>query len=407
MNYHLRKGTLPNKSIIELPASKSIANRLLIAQALSNHQFEIQNLSAAKDTVLLQSELKSASNEINVGMAGTAYRFLTAYYAIAGQTKTLTGDARMKERPIGILVDQLRLMGANIQYLEKEGFPPLKITESKLKGGKIVIDGSISSQFISSLLLIAPYLKEGLKLELIHQAVSLPYIDMTIDLMLKLSINVKRMGKLIEVQKGNYQSKKPMVVEADWSSAAFFYQMVAHSGKKMILNGLSIDSVQGDKRCTDYFKKLGVSTKYTDEGVELNPIALENNRMKFEMVDCPDLIPSVAVTGSHLLDELTINGVATLRNKESNRVEALKIELRKTGTELIEIGKDEIVLKRVGSPESKLRFGVHNDHRMAMSLAPLVLEYDQLVIEDAEVVEKSFPEFWSQLSVTGIELNSI
>ena len=389
---------------IELPSSKSISNRLLIAKALSNDQVQLVNLSAAQDTLALQNALSSNAEIIDVGMAGTAFRFLTAFYSLKADKVILTGTKRMKERPIGILVDELRSLGANISYQEKKGFPPLKILKSELKGGKISIDASVSSQYVSALLLIAPYLENGLELTLDGDVVSFPYIDLTINLQQLLSIEVYRKGNTIKVNHGSYSSEQEVVVESDWSSAAFFYQYVALSGKSLFIKNLNSKSLQGDVVCSTIFKSLGVETEFKNAGALLS---FDSERvvdvLTLDMTETPDLIPSVAVTASQLVEKITIIGTKTLYIKECNRVEAMKNELLKVGSVLTEIDGNSIEIEgsRMKVQKDKTVFTAYGDHRMAMCLAPLAV-YSDLIIDEKEVVEKSFPNFWKELEKVGI-----
>jgi 3-phosphoshikimate 1-carboxyvinyltransferase len=393
---------------IHLPTSKSIANRLLVLQALSNYSFSIKDLSEAKDTEILLAALKAPGTNINVGMAGTAFRFLTAYFALGNKEVLLSGAERMKERPIHVLVDQLRALGANIDYEEKSGFPPLKIMGRPLKGGDIKVDGSISSQFITALLLIAPFLEGGLRVDLLPPVVSLPYIDLTIGLLNQLNVAVKREAYKVNVPEGGISFNGEITVEADWSSAAFFYQVVALGKQKISIKGLHEDSLQGDRRCAELFEQLGVQTVFTDSGVQLEKKGEVSDELFFEMGDCPDLIPSVAVTASHLANKVRIHGVATLRIKECDRVWALKNELSKVGVNLEEHGTEVIELSRsVTSTSAKPVFSVYNDHRMAMCLAPLAFLYSSVQVQDPEVVEKSFPSFWRELKKTGLKVLEI
>ena len=389
---------------IELPRSKSISNRLLIAKALSNGQVQLVNLSAAQDTLELQNALNSNAEIINVGMAGTAFRFLTAFYSLKAEKIVLTGAERMKERPIGILVEQLREFGANINYQEKSGFPPMQIRNGKLKGGNRSIDASVSSQYISALLLIAPYLEGGLELTLKGDVVSFPYIDLTISLQKLLNVEVYRKGSTITVNPGEYYSDQEVVVESDWSSAAFLYQCIAFSGKSLFIKNLNSNSLQGDIACWSIFESFGVVTEFKNDGAFLSfNSKLVKNELTLDLTDTPDLIPSVAVTASQLMEKITITGTKTLYIKECNRIEALKLELLKIGSVLREIDGNsfEIIGSKMTKSLEKIVFSTYNDHRMAMCLAPLAV-YGELIINQREVVGKSFPNFWQELEKFGI-----
>ena len=390
---------------IDLPSSKSISNRLLITQALSGNTIVLENLSEAEDTVLLQKALASNEETVNVGMAGTAFRFLTAYYSISNGTKILTGSERMLQRPIGVLVEKLKELGADITYLENDGFPPLKIVGKRLNGGPLSIDASVSSQYISALLLIAPHLENGLQLSLKGEVVSFPYIDLTIDLQQQIGIDIKREGSLISVQNGAYTSNLQMVVEADWSSAAFFYQIVALSGKSLFINNLSQTSRQGDVNCFKIFDELGVKTEFLKEGALLTQHTSQfQSILKLDMIETPDLIPPVVVVASQLYSKIAITGTKTLYIKECNRVAALKIELAKLGAELNEVDGNCFEIQRSDKTveeDKVISFLSYDDHRMAMSLAPLALKY-KIEIDSLDVVAKSFPMYWVEIMKVGI-----
>jgi 3-phosphoshikimate 1-carboxyvinyltransferase len=389
---------------IELPSSKSISNRLLIASALSSNKIELVNLSDARDTVELQNALSSTSGTVDVGMAGTAYRFLTAYFALQTEKRILTGASRMKERPIGILVEELRKLGANVKYLDREGFPPLEISDGNIKGGKLTMDASVSSQYISALLLVAPYLDSGLEIDLMGEVVSYPYIDLTIALQNQLSVTAFRKENKVVVLPGDYSSKKEIVVEADWSSAAFFYQLVAFSEKSLFIKNLNPNSQQGDVACWKLFQNFGVSTNFVNNGALLSyDSTLLKRELQLDLTKTPDLIPSIAVTASQLLDKITIIGTKTLYIKESNRVEALRNELLKVGALLNELNGNslEIISSRLMLTNAPITFSTYNDHRMAMCLAPLAI-YTKVQLDQKMVVEKSFPNFWIELEKFGI-----
>lgn len=401
-----KEGTLSNVQI-HLPTSKSESNRLLIMQALSANAFHIDKLSTAEDTLLLQKALSSSAERIDVGMAGTAFRFLTAYYACqAGRKTLLTGAERMKKRPIALLVNALRELGAEIRYLEEEGYPPLAIQGKVLKGGKLTMDGSVSSQFISALLLIAPTLRSPLTLEL-NELVSKPYVDLTIALMNKLNAKLVREGNILKVDLAKYHTDQAIEVEADWSSAAFFYQLVAFEPSLSLeLMGLNKNSHQGDKRLAELYKTFGVHTSFKKASIILTSTNQSQPTFQADLSDCPDLIPSVAVTAAVLSKKAVIKGVQTLRIKESNRIEALKRELKKMGVELTEIDDHSIELhpKEAVNAKQKLSFLTYNDHRMAMCLAPLVFCFDEVEIENPLVVNKSFTGFWEELKRCGVRI---
>jgi len=395
---------------VDLPASKSISNRLLLIKALCQEKFSIQDLSDAEDTVVLRAALESSQVQLDLKMAGTAMRFLLAYYAATGQKKKLVGDSRLNERPIGELVKVLSQMGAKIKFLEEKGFPPVQIFPSgKLKGGNYKIDSSVSSQFISAVLLIAPYLKSSLQLKLSRSVVSRPYLNMTIRLMKKFGAQVLDRERKVIVKNHPYQFKGKIKVEKDWSSAAFFYQLVAMGLPELFLNGLQSDSIQGDRNLQQIFEKFGVKSTFTEKGVMIKKqFVPEKKSMYFDLVENPDLIPSVAVCAAVLFEKTEIEGVKTLRIKESNRVIVLKEELLKIGVEVFDQEKNIIQIysaKRSKKPD--VAFHAHNDHRIAMALAPLVVPFGKLEIHEAEVVKKSFPDFWKALRGIGISQSII
>ena len=405
MSNKLKYSAIATVPKIDLPSSKSISNRLLIAQALFGNTIVLENLSEAEDTVLLQKALASNEETVNVGMAGTAFRFLTAYYSISKVTRILTGSERMLKRPIGVLVEKLKKLGADITYLKNDGFPPLKIVGKRLKGGPLSIDASVSSQYISALLLIAPHLENGLQLRLKGEVVSFPYIDLTIDLQQQIGIDINRDGSLISVKNGAHTSNLQMVVEADWSSAAFFYQIVALSGKSLFINNLSPTSRQGDMNCFKIFEELGVKTEFLKEGALLTQHAHQiQSILKLDMTETPDLIPPVAVVASQLCSKISISGTKTLYIKECNRVAALKTELAKLGVELNEVDGNCFEIQRSDKTmenEKGLSFLSYDDHRMAMSLAPLAIRY-KIEIDSLDVVVKSFPTYWIEMKKVGI-----
>lgn len=401
MNLKIKKG-INTQQAIQLPYSKSISNRLLIMQALEELSFGIKNLSIADDTIVLEKALETKSNVIDVGMAGTAFRFLTAYFSVKNQALELTGHSRMLERPIRDLIDALRELGGKIEYLGQEGFPPIQIKESELLGDTITIRVDKSSQYLSALLLVAPYLPQGLKIQLQGNLVSKPYAEMTCKLMKQLGAKLNWEGNLIEVEAGKYKTKKTIMVESDWSSAAFFYQYFACSNLESLeILGLTQNSIQGDAVCANLFDHLGVQTTYTANGVILTKKDININSIEIDLTDAPDLIPSFSIAAVLLLQEVYISGVQTLRIKESDRIEALKFELAKIGIELSDLSNSKVCLRKKEKLPKKARFQVYNDHRMVMSLAMMISCMEEVIVEDAEVVSKSFPSFWKEFEKLG------
>lgn len=392
----------PEKPIIaniNLPASKSISNRLLIMQHLSNNNFNIQNLSDANDTQILKDILIKNENEINVEHAGTCMRFLCALFAITKGERTLTGSERMKKRPVKNLVEALKKLGADIEYIEKEDFPPLKIKGKKIIQSEIEINASISSQFISALMMIGPYLENGLKILLIGQKVSNSYIEMTMHLMRNLGIAIRYDNNIIEIQKGSYESKTDLIVEPDWSSASFWYQIASLSkNSEIFIHNLSSKSVQGDKILIEIFSKLGVESIEKENGLLLKNKSIEATHLNFDFINCPDLAQPVAACMCALKLTGKLTGLQTLNKKESERVKSLCSELKKIGAEIITDSESYIELITFNNINNKKLFiKTFDDHRIAMSFATLSLYYPDISIENPAVVSKSYPNFWIDL----------
>ncbi|MEE2700145.1 MAG: 3-phosphoshikimate 1-carboxyvinyltransferase [Bacteroidota bacterium] len=378
MNYKVSHPTKVVECEIDLPSSKSISNRLLIIKTLCEGAFQIKNLSDSEDTISLQKALNSTRNVIDVVAAGTSFRFLTAFFStIKGEEFVLTGSERMKNRPIKNLVDSLRDLGAKIEYVEKKNFPPLKITGQYLKGGKIQTDGGVSSQFISALLLIAPTLKNGLEIEIIGDIVSIPYIEMTLSLMKELGVPHLWNNNIISIQNQEYIAKD-YVVESDWSAASFWFEIAALSDNcKIKLNGLSENSIQGDKKVMELYEKLGVYSTFEEEALILTKKEVLLIPETIDLLETPDLYQPLKCTLFGLGKDSKLSGLATLKDKETNRIKAVENELLKMdSTKIIE---------------------TYKDHRMAMSFAPLSLISGEFQINDVEVVNKSYPNFWEDL----------
>lgn len=403
----LNKGKVNRLPAIDLPSSKSISNRLLIIKALSNEKVEIQNLSDSDDTKVLQEALKNPYKvEVDIGHAGTAMRFLIAYYAVAeGEEHILTGSKRMQKRPVAPLVNALRSLGADIEYLSEEGYPPLRLKGRKLKGGKVILPADISSQYISALLLIAPALEGRLEIELKGEIVSHPYIHMTSDLIGKFGVNTEWKGNTLVVEDEKYKGRV-MEVEADWSAASFFYEIMALSDlKEIMLQGLKESSLQGDKRLKDLYTEIGIETHFQKEGA-----LLQKAKIKFpvkvvsDLTSAPDLIQPWLCTLAGLGIKGEVRGVQTLRIKETDRVLALKQELKKMGVELKE--KDQFTVELLPSLEvgAGINFNTYNDHRMAMAFSPLTFKLKEITVENPEVVTKSFPGYWKEIQKAGVDV---
>ena len=395
---------------ISLPTSKSISNRVLLIHQILQQQFTISGLSKASDTQILKQIFEQNTSSLDVGHAGTTMRFLTAYFAAkTGRDVAITGSERMHQRPIKILVEALKTLGADIQYLNNEGYPPLQIKGKKLSGGAINLDGSVSSQYISALLLTAPLLKTALTITFTTPLVSKPYILMTISIMRYFGVEVTWLSenKLV-VKQGNYIAKD-FSVEADWSAASYWYSMVALSKKAtLILKGLNKISLQGDYAVVALYAELGVNTRFIDDGVELSksnaPISWKMKTVDFKLF--PDLAQTYAVTCAALNLPVRITGLSTLRIKETDRIVALQQELTALGYQ-ITINENDLIIH----PQKEISIQQHpittyNDHRMAMAFAPLALITDRLIINDQEVVAKSYPHFWEDVKDVGFVIKN-
>jgi 3-phosphoshikimate 1-carboxyvinyltransferase len=389
-----------------LPASKSISNRVLMLNVLSNSLYEIKNLSQSDDTQVMRKALHANGCNFDIGAAGTAMRFLTAFLSKTAGEWTLTGTERMKNRPIKLLVDALNTLGARIEYIEKEGFPPLHIMGSALRGGEIRLSGSVSSQYISALLMIAPLMEKGLMLHLEGDIVSAPYINLTIQLMKQFGAEVGWEGQTLQVTPGEYRPV-PFTVESDWSAASYWYAIAALSRQAEInLNGLHKNSLQGDAAGAALFARLGVETTFAGDSVSLRPGEGKCDRMMYDFVNEPDLAQTFITTCIGLDVPFRFTGLQSLKIKETDRIEALKTELRKLGYLLADSRGS--ILEWNGErcdPDPQPIIQTYEDHRMAMAFAPLALVRPQgLEIERPQVVTKSYPAFWNDLQAAGFEL---
>lgn len=407
MNVSLHFSNNSKKNItIELVSSKSESNRALIIQALCKNKFKIKNISFAEDTKLLQILIKKNTGEINCKHGGTTFRFLTAYFACTNSNVILTGSQRMKERPIKVLVDALISLGANISYLENVGFPPLHIEGKKIMGGEITIDSSVSSQYISALLLIAPTLENGLTINLNGKIVSKSYLEMTLKIMNYFGIEYIYTQNKIIVEKQNCIAKN-YIVENDWSAASYWYSIASmFINCEIKLPALKENSLQGDAILTKLFEQFGIKTSFHKEYITLQK--LENfiypNNFQYNFVNCPDLVQTIAVVCAALNIPAQLNGLETLSIKETNRIEAVCKELAKTGANLSYTKNSISILKGCNFDLKNIFINTYNDHRMAMAFAPLVIKYKKLEIENYEVVKKSYPNFWNDLKQFGIDI---
>lgn len=388
---------------IKLPASKSEANRALIIAALSGQESELHNLSEANDTQLLQRLLKSDAETIDAEDAGTVMRFLTAYYAVTGQQKILTGTERMCQRPIKVLVEALRELGADILYLGEDGYPPLKMNGFSGSGNrKLNVRSDISSQYISALLMVGPLLPDGLELELEGKIGSRPYIEMTLSLMGHFGVSATFEGNTITVPHQPYKAAA-FSVESDWSAASYWYSLVALAQEADItLLGLKQKSFQGDRAIVDIMNRLGVHTSFAEEGVKLTKKAQERHA-SLDFSDCPDLAQTVVALCAGIGVRVDMTGLESLRIKETDRIQALQIEVLSINSSLEEITPGVFRLTPGILHKEKLSFRTYQDHRMAMAFAPLAL-LEPVEIQEPGVVRKSYPRFWEDLQKVGFEI---
>lgn len=399
---------------IHLTGSKSESNRALIMQALSNGAVQVQNLSEAADTVILKGILKFEGPPpithnpqlVNIGPAGTAMRFLTAYYPLHAGEIILSGSERMKQRPIGILVDALRELGAEIEYTEIDGYPPLKITGPlKQKARQVSIKGNISSQYISALLLIAPKLEQGLELVINGELTSKPYVEMTLAMMAQAGIKYIWDQNIISIQNQSF-SPSVISIEPDWSAASYWYAIAALSEEaELFLPGLNGYSLQGDSKIAEIMANFGITSQFKDGGVYLKKEAKKLERKIFDFKECPDLAQTVIVCCAALGHNATFTGLETLKIKETDRVNALQTELAKIGVKLIEKNQTYKLDCAELDLTKNISISTYDDHRMAMALAPLALLMNELEIEDPRVVDKSYPDFWVDLEKLGFKIN--
>lgn len=411
MYYLISKNNKTINAEISLPSSKSISNRALIINALSGNALPINNLSDSDDTRVLNKILHSGdSNEFDIGHAGTAMRFLTAYLTQVAGEWVLTGSSRMKQRPIGILADALNQLGGKIQYIEKRGFPPLRIFGSHLKGKTLEMDGTVSSQYISSLLMIAPAIEKGLTLKLKGDITSRSYIEMTLRLMAGFGIEYSWEGDTITIPEQPYKHSK-FTVEADWSAASYWYEVLALSESGTIfLNNLNLESLQGDAQIADWFKKFGIDTIQKEKGLLLKK-AEDSNPEKLiqNFIESPDIAQTMACLCVAKKIPFHFFGLKTLKIKETDRVAALINELAKFGASLSEPKPGELkwdnnvnLISSSGVPTIE----TYSDHRMAMSFAPMAAAGFIMQIKDPQVVSKSYPAYWTDLKKAGFIISN-
>ncbi|MDN5284587.1 MAG: aroA [Mucilaginibacter sp.] len=432
-NIILKKGNKQINGTVHLTGSKSECNRALVIEALSAGKVKVENVSDAADAVLLAGILRSSESEVlsleskvssqgskdselktsdsrlvDIGPAGTAMRFLTAYFAIQDNEVILTGSQRMKERPIGILVEALRELGAQIDYEEKEGFPPIKLKGSfEQQTSKISIKGNISSQYITALLLIAARLPFGLELHIEGELTSRPYVEMTLAMLQTTGIQHTWQDNVITIPNQEFTTTS-LHVEPDWSAASYWYAIAALADEaELFLTGLTAYSLQGDSVITELMANFGITSQFKDGGVHLTKEAKPIVRKIFDLKECPDLAQTLIVVCAALNHEATFTGLETLKIKETDRILALQTELAKMGVKLIEKGQVyKLDCSEKFIPE-RMFINTYHDHRMAMAFAPLALIIPELEFENAPVVDKSYPAFWTDLEKLGFETREV
>jgi len=407
MNLLLQTSQTNLQAQIAITGSKSETNRLLLLKALFSN-ITLDNTSNSDDSEVMQKALKGNEEIVDIHHAGTAMRFLTAYFAVnEGREVVLTGSARMKERPIKILVDALLQLGAKIEYLESEGFPPIKISGQKLVQNKVSLPASVSSQYISALLLIAPRLENGLELKLEGSITSIPYIKMTLALLNDLNIQTSFESNVIKVYPKPEVESKVMTVESDWSSASYFFSLAALANEASIsLSSYKETSLQGDSALVEIYSKMGVETRFEENKITLVKQPNFNfETVNFDLNNTPDIAQTIVVTCLGLGIGCHLTGLHTLKIKETDRLEALRIEMTKLGAN-ISVTNDSLTLVATKQINSNVKIATYNDHRMAMAFAPLALKVP-IIIENAEVVSKSYPDFWEDLKNLGFQISEI
>lgn len=408
MKLKLSPSEIISPSKVVITGSKSESNRLLLLQALFPG-LSIKNLSNSEDSEMMTNGVASTANVVDIHHAGTAMRFLTGYFASRKDREVvLTGSERMQERPIAILVDALRSLGAEITYLKTTGCPPIKIIGKELKGAEVSLNANISSQYISALMLIAPSLPNGLKINLLGEITSIPYIRMTLKLLQDIGVESNFEDNTISIEPLNKEVSKCLTVESDWSSASYYYSIVALSkpGTEIALQHYKLDSLQGDSVLSEIYEKFGVETSFREDELILKKLLAPENasQLQIDLRNAPDIAQTIAVTCVGLGRPCYLTGLHTLKIKETDRLEALKIEIEKLGG-TIKCTDDSLKLKSVKHLKENIAIDTYNDHRMAMAFAPLAIKVP-LFINDAEVVNKSYPDFWKDLEAIGFQISS-
>ncbi len=409
MDLHLTSKIVENHSSIAITGSKSETNRLLLLQALFP-EITLENKSNSDDSQVMIAALTTDDLTIDIHHAGTAMRFLTAYFAIQlDRTVILTGSKRMKERPIKILVDALRQLDAAISYTENEGFPPIKITGKRITKNQLALKADVSSQYISALLLIAPKLENGLELTLEGKITSEPYIKMTLALLNEIGVATSFIGNTIKVvPRNSNQNPIAITVESDWSSASYYYSIVALSpiGTQIQLSSFKKNSMQGDSALAEIYIAFGVETTFNNNEIVLSKIQhASSNIHNFPLNQTPDIAQTIAVTAFALGIGCNISGLHTLKIKETDRLQALQTELTKLGAS-IAVSNDSLTLQPTSEIKPNITIQTYDDHRMAMAFAPLALKVP-IIIGNAEVVSKSYPTFWEDLKHIGFTMETV
>lgn len=404
MNCHIFPPEEFIETSVSLPLSKSISNRALIINALTPNAIDIKQVAKCDDTDVMVAALSSTDSDINIGAAGTAMRFLTAYYAATpGRNVTLDGSERMRQRPISALVNALRDCGADITYAANEGFPPLTIKGSRLKGGNVSLPATISSQYISALLMIAPTMENGLTLTLEGDIISQPYILMTLSMMKSWGIESDFTQNVITIAPQTYKAT-PFKVEADWSAASYWYEIAALSSGDISLQGLDSESLQGDSHIAQLFEHFGINTVFDNGITTLEPSPDTTPRLNIDLSDQPDVAQTIVVTACMLGIPFNITGLPTLKIKETDRLEALRCEMLKLGMELIIENDSKLSWDGNRMPIAEIpAIDTYKDHRMAMAFAPAALYIPGIIINDIDVVSKSYPDFWRHLQDAGFK----
>ena len=410
MDYKITPPTSAIDTEVALPASKSISNRMLMLRALCRGSLpELHNVAECDDTSAMETALGTNQEYVNIGAAGTAMRFMTAYFATCeGRTTVLDGSERMRCRPIKILVDALRSCGARISYAGEEGYPPLRIEGCRMHARSVSISGSVSSQYISAILMIAPVIGCS-RVELTGDVVSMPYIKMTLSMMRGMGVDCTLEDNVVKIAPNSSYKPVEMTVESDWSAASYWYELAAlFPSSRITLQGLEQDSVQGDSAVARLMSEFGVKTDYRPGKVTISSASASRGVVEMDLGENPDLAQTIVVTACLAGRHFVISGLKTLKIKETDRIEALRAELRKLGYVLSVSG--DVSLEWHGErcdPASNPHIATYADHRMAMAFAPAAILFPGIVVEDAEVVSKSYPHFWDHLEGSGFKIERV